>query len=528
MKIKRLELKDGYKRFHHLTIDLGDKPARIIALVGPNGCGKSSALDGLLFMHTSQQQVIGQSARDNRYHSMHGTAYSAAKSIRIIFDQGPYADVRAAKLKLGSEKANTLFSFRSCYRYNAQVKITESRAMNPIGLNNYGASVSADLDGKMEDNYRRLHAKFNRYFKEKNVTYQQAATDIIGELNASLKKCLDLQIEDLGNIDDDKGTLYFKKPDHPKPFEFNVLSAGEKEAVDILLDLYLRKVDYDDTIFLIDEPELHINTAVQRKLLIEINNLIGVNCQLWVATHSVGFLRALQQDLKDQCQVIQFKAGLPYASQDVSLIPVRPTLKVWRDIFETALDDLAGLVSPKRLIYCEGRDKPGTRGAEKGLDAQVYNTVFGSEYVDTQFVSSGGNTELEQRSAIALAILSKVFPSIEILVLKDRDMASGKPVSENERVRVLGSTDTRVRILKRWEIENYLFDKEVLTAYCAANELSLDSARYDGLVNNIVDDDVKATANSIKGGMRSADWDRHREIQVGPCCGHPPADGNLS
>ena len=29
MKIKKLELKNGYKRFHHLTIDLGEEPARI-------------------------------------------------------------------------------------------------------------------------------------------------------------------------------------------------------------------------------------------------------------------------------------------------------------------------------------------------------------------------------------------------------------------------------------------------------------------------------------------------------------------
>jgi len=78
-------------------------------------------------------------------------------------------------------------------------------------------------------------------------------------------------------------------------FEFNVLSAGEKEAVDILLDLYLRKDDYDDTIFLIDEPELHINTAIQRKLLLEINRLVGADCQIWIATHSIGFLRAARR-----------------------------------------------------------------------------------------------------------------------------------------------------------------------------------------------------------------------------------------
>ncbi len=44
MRIKRLRLKNDYKRFHDLTIDLGNNPARIVALVGPNGCGKSSVL----------------------------------------------------------------------------------------------------------------------------------------------------------------------------------------------------------------------------------------------------------------------------------------------------------------------------------------------------------------------------------------------------------------------------------------------------------------------------------------------------
>ena len=46
MKIRKIQLK-GYKRFFDLTIDLGNTPKRIVALVGPNGCGKSSVLDGM-------------------------------------------------------------------------------------------------------------------------------------------------------------------------------------------------------------------------------------------------------------------------------------------------------------------------------------------------------------------------------------------------------------------------------------------------------------------------------------------------
>ena len=52
-------------------------------------------------------------------------------------------------------------------------------------------------------------------------------------------------------------------------------------------------------------------------------------------------------------------------------------------------------------------------------------------------------------------------------------------------------------MLKRWEIENYLFD-EVLAAYCAAEGLTFDAAQYRALVKNIVDDDLKQLTGATK------------------------------
>ena len=118
----------------------------------------------------------------------------------------------------------------------------------------------------------------------------------MGLLNQSIKNCLDLEIVSLGNVAQNNGTLNFKKSDSDITFSFDSLSAGEKEVVDILLDLFLRREKYKNSIFLLDEPELHINTAVQRKLIIEIDKLIDDGGQIWIATHSIGFLRAFQED----------------------------------------------------------------------------------------------------------------------------------------------------------------------------------------------------------------------------------------
>ena len=276
MYIKKIRLVD-YKRFHDLTIDLGDNPKRIVALVGPNGCGKSSIFDAMIYRMKNYIGRFGSNAisYDYHYHSLTQDPGCNSDNVELNFDQGEFQNVIQAKQKLGLGK--TLFSFRSSFRFNAILQVKETKSVNDIRENSYGASTASDLDQRIEENYRRLIAKYNNYRDENDLKPSEAKKHIIGALNIALKKCLDLEIDNLGNIDADKGTLYFKKSDSETVFGFNVLSAGEKEVVDILLDLYIRKDSYTDSVYIFDEPELHLNTAIQRSLLNEINNMVPDN-----------------------------------------------------------------------------------------------------------------------------------------------------------------------------------------------------------------------------------------------------------
>ena len=499
MKISKVNIKD-FKRFKDLTLDLGDKPAKIIALVGTNGCGKSSVLDAFIACGGNYSGHIGSgSIPEIFYRTDNKNAYQLI-SIEYLDDEGNIINNSRLYNDHDFYKNNRriIFSFRSPYRYNTGLNIREIRATDPIENNSDGASCSLNLDSKVENNYRRLLGFYNKVMEEEDIKPSEAKIKVIGLLNQSIKNCLDLEIVSLGNVAQNNGTLNFKKSDSDITFSFDSLSAGEKEVVDILLDLFLRREKYKNSIFLLDEPELHINTAVQRKLIIEIDKIIDDGGQIWIATHSIGFLRAFQEELLGKCQVIHFEDNKRFASEAIILTPVANNRTTWKSIFSTALDDLTGLIAPNRIIYCEGRDEPRRDGSERGLDAQVLNNIFNGEYPDTVFVSSGGNTELDQRSSIALAILGKVFPNMEIWVFKDRDMASGKLVSESDRKEYLDNQDERFRVMKRWEIENYLFDEEVLRKYCEVNQKNFDEVKYKQNFTDLVNSDVKSQFSLIK------------------------------
>ena len=189
MKIQSIQLKNGYKRFLDLTIDLGESPKRIIALVGPNGCGKSSVFDGMLFLSYAYGMSIGnKGSKDYTYHSMNQTPNFSYQNVILKFVEGDYSTVKNRKEELG--KGKTIFSLRSPYRYNSSLKVKQSKATSEIRLNNYGASSSSDLDDKMEQNYRRLNIKYNKYLNEQDCKPSEAKTKIIGDLNNALTNCL--------------------------------------------------------------------------------------------------------------------------------------------------------------------------------------------------------------------------------------------------------------------------------------------------------------------------------------------------
>ena len=249
----------------------------------------------------------------------------------------------------------------------------------------------------------------------------------------------------------ESGTFYFTKG-KSKNFPYKNLSGGEKAAFDILLDLIAGKKDFDKTIYAIDEPESHLNPRLHGELLRVLNELIPKNCQLWLATHSIGMLRAARDLAIASAGTVVFLDFDKNFDEPQILRPEEFNRSFWERSLAVAFDDMAALIAPRMIVRCEG----ASATAGDGFDAQIYETIFGHEFPDVRFVSSGAANDLEKDISLVTAAIEGKIPGLTFKKLFDRDDKSAQEIADT-----LAKGD---RVLSRRQIESYLFDDEVLSA----------------------------------------------------------------
>ena len=232
-------------------------------------------------------------------------------------------------------------------------------------------------------------------------------------------------------------------------FHYKNLSGGEKSAFDLLLDIFVKREEYSDTVFCIDEPEAHMNPRLQGSLLDELFRLTTGNSQLWIATHGIGMMReALNLSGQHNGQVVFLDFGDRDFDVPQVITPTNPSRKFWERTHEIVLDDLAALVAPDLIILCEG-----THGIQ-GFDAECYNKIFSEQYPNAKFVSAGGKKEVQNY----IAVLEAITKGAKVLGLRDRDQATGQEVARMER--------DGIKVLQRGAIEDYLLSDDVLMSLC--------------------------------------------------------------
>ncbi|CAJ2375851.1 MAG: hypothetical protein IBGAMO2_130052 [Arenicellales bacterium IbO2] len=352
-----------------------------------------------------------------------------------------------------------------------------------------------DNDEAAEQNYMRLLSQVLEGVlesKKGSMTLEEFREEILVKIQDSVKLLFpDLVLNKLRSFSAGGETLRFDKGG-VEGFAYDNLSGGEKAAFDLILDFVVKRQEFDDTVFCIDEPEAHIAVGIQGKLLDVIYRLVPDNCQLWIATHSIGMMRkAYELYKKDSGKVVFLDFDVrDFDNQKGEVIePAKMDRALWKRMHEVVLDDLADLVSPEMLYICESTP-------EKSFDAKCYNKIFSSEYPDVEFVSVGGKKEVKK----FVSIVQKATPGQKIFGVRDRDNATPEEVQK--------ARDEGVRVLSRVCIEAYLLDDDVLTAFCRDPRHVLPSETLNAIKG--IRDKNKHNPKRAAGAIRGYLIDEHK------------------
>jgi predicted ATPase len=480
MKIKSIKL-NQFKRFSDLTITEIPETAKLIVLVGPNGSGKTSIFEALNHWYKLN---AGWGVDSQDYIEKKGEHISAGNwyenKVKIDF---------FSNQQLNREQVKGKFYFRSAYRNEPDFTVNNlNKQTNPtinIKLQNL---MQNDLT--VSENYQRLVAQTlaGVYKVENNFkTVEQLREELIGKIKTSLSTVFDdLNLSSIGEPLSN-GSFYFEKG-LSKDFHYKNLSAGEKSVFDLLLDMIIKSSYYSDAVFCIDEPEAHMHTRLQSKVLKELYNLTPENSQLWIATHSIGMLKEAEDIEEKSPGSVVF---LDFDNRDFDLTeiitPSQINKAIWDRFFDLAFADFSKLIAPHRIVFCEGT----SQGRKyKDFDAQVYGKIFEQKYHDTKFISIGSSTEIEDIENQSVKIVSNILKSSEIIKFVDRDDKSPQEIQE--------LLEKGIKTSNRRHIENYLFGDEIIKKLCETSGKS-------ELYQNCIDAKNAAIQESINRGNPSDD-----------------------
>ena len=449
MKIKNIHLQN-YKRFTDLRIEGLPDSARLVALIGPNGSGKSSLFDAFLFKAQNIPQIRNATIDD--YYYKEGDQSQRHRSDNVWNQIVVNFHVGAPQ----SAEWQSAFNVRSPYRNEPDFQVQSISSVPPAASQTRFSRI-IDSDQAVLDNYQRLvwqRLKDLDSDAPEGTTFRDYRATAIAELQSALTLLFpDLALRDFSGITTQSRGFRFSKG-LVSDFPYKNLSSGEKGAFDLLLDIFVKRSEYGNAIYCIDEPEAHIAVAIQGRLLKALLALLPQDSQLWIATHSAGFIRAASQRFQEKHDVVFLDFSEQNFDKPVILRPKSTSRSFWRSVYQVALDDLAALVGPERIVLCEGnRDRPS-----EGFDAKCYSKLFADTHGDTLFLSRGSAGQVENSDDL-VAVIKEVVEGTEILKLID-----GDDMTDEGRRELLTRTP-ELRILRRRELENYLYDSTVLRTF---------------------------------------------------------------
>ena len=145
--------------------------------------------------------------------------------------------------------------------------------------------------------------------EEENLTMGQVRKKVFAEING-IFEILELDVK-LSEISKDENSMPIFTDSSGKKFGINELSSGEKQL--FLRTLAIKMLEPENSIIMIDEPELSLHPKWQQKI-VDVYRKIGRNNQIILATHSPHILGSVEKEniillKKNENGIVKVKTG---------------------------------------------------------------------------------------------------------------------------------------------------------------------------------------------------------------------------
>ena len=299
MKIKNLYIKE-FKGLRDISINFekNDEPLPLIVLAGSNGSGKTRILESIkdyfesyidiqaikiinnlqIFFEKEEKECIDKIGSEKYFYSalkyfslndkkenLNDSSYLVIKKNLLILPKIIYVPT-----EINFQKMNTA-STTLVQEYNF-INIVNTNLIKDIPSYIATKMISAMLKNK----------------NEKVGDVQKKVFDEINEIFEILD--IDVKAEDISQ--DGKNMPIFENSSGDK-FDINELSSGEKQL--FLRTLAIKMLNPQNSIILIDEPELSLHPKWQQRI-VDVYKKIGKNNQIIIATHSPHILGSVRKE----------------------------------------------------------------------------------------------------------------------------------------------------------------------------------------------------------------------------------------
>ena len=293
MKIKNLHIKE-FKGLRDISINFekNDEPLDLVVLAGSNGSGKTRILESILryfqdhlnykqnnieagiFYEEKEKNCISN-VRDFFY-GLESFSYCEAndplreKHIEIKNKLDILPKVIYVPTEINFQKMNTA----------STTLVQEYKFINIVNTNLI-KDIPSYIATKM----------ISAMLKNKNEKVGDVQKKVFNEINEIFENLsIDVKVEDISQ--DGRNITLFTNSSGDK-FDINELSSGEKQL--FLRTLAIKMLNPENSIILIDEPELSLHPKWQQRI-VDVYRKIGKNNQIIIATHSPHILGSVKKE----------------------------------------------------------------------------------------------------------------------------------------------------------------------------------------------------------------------------------------